>query len=1073
MNWWMCWGTLVLAVYAGQFSLCAAETTEPQAEKALAGKILDATGVKGGLIVHLGCGDGKLTAALCAGDAYLVHGLDTDLGNVEEARRHVRQLGLYGKVSIDKFDGHGLPYADNLVNLIVASGGYQVTSEEITRVLAPNGVAITLDPQRSTFNSLVKPWPKEIDEWTHFLHDASNNAVARDSQAGPPRRLKWVCGPLWSRSHEFQSSLCAMVSAKGRIFYIFDEGLTSITDSPIPERWILIARDAFNGLLLWKRPMEKWGAGPWKSKALRSVPPTVPRLLVAQGDRVFVTLGYDGPVSALDAATGKTLATYEGTEGTEEIRCIEGILVLRKARNLIIAIDTNAGQKLWEATGKIQPLSLAGQGGTVFFQDGQDLRCLAARDGTELWRSDVKSAVSLLVVHEDRVLLMKGRELQAVSVAAGKTLWTVDARIRREMFVANNQLWHWEGEQIVGRDLRTGEVATRVNADDVFTPGHHLRCYQSKATENFLITPYRGVEYVSLTGGENTQCDWTRGPCRYGIMPCNGLLYVPPNPCFCYPGVKLTGFNALAAEPESKSQKVQGSRSNRLERGPAYDSIQHPVSSIPYPDAWPTYRHDARRSGATACEVAPQVSEQWRVRLQGRLTPPVVAENRVYVAAKDEHALYAFAIENGQELWQFTASGRIDSPPTVYGDLVLLGCTDGCVYCLHAADGELAWRFRGAPSDRRIMAFGQLESPWRIHGSVLVEDGVVYFTAGRSTHLDGGIRVFGLDPKTGRVLHETQLDTWTRTREDAEGKPFIPSYHMEGTLSDILVSEGGYIYLGQYKFDRTLNEQAVPYVMLGPDEKSGAMGQTELADAPYVAGMESMAKDEKIQHDWQWRAQKKLMENHTQRYGGASMGDRKMGRHVLTTSGFLDDSWFNRMFWMYSETWPGFHIGHRGAKTGQLLVVDDKRTYTVQAFPSRNLQSPLFTPGKDGYLLLADDNDNEPTIPDYTRGVPKGIGFTRKNPPAWFKWVPVRVRAMVAAQDALFVAGPPDIADPEDPMAAFEGRKGAVLRALSTADGATLAEQKLDAPPVFDGLIAVSGRLFMCTTNGHVVCLGK
>jgi hypothetical protein len=296
---------------------------------------------------------------------------------------------------------------------------------------------------------------------------------------------------------------------------------------------------------------------------------------------------------------------------------------------------------------------------------------------------------------------------------------------------------------------------------------------------------------------------------------------------------------------------------------------------------------------------------------------------------------------------------------------------------------------------------------------------------------------------------------------------------MEGTLSDILVSEGGYIYLGQYKFDRALNQQPVPYVMPGPDEKSGAMGQTELADEPYVRGMGSMARDEKIQHDWLLRAHKNLMEDYTQRYGGASMGDRKMGRHVLTTSGFLDDSWFNRTFWMYSETWPGFHIGHRGAKTGQLLVVDDNKTYAVQAFPSRNLQSPLFTPGKDGYLLVADDNDNEPTIPDYTRGVTKGIGFTRKNPPVWFQWVPVRIRAMVAAQDTLFVAGPPDVVDPEDPMAAFEGRKGAVLRALSTTDGTTLAEQKLDAPPVFDGLIAASGRLLMCTTNGHVVCLGK
>ena len=41
-------------------------------------QILSATGVKGGLIVHIGCRDGKLTASLRANDRYVVHGLDTN-----------------------------------------------------------------------------------------------------------------------------------------------------------------------------------------------------------------------------------------------------------------------------------------------------------------------------------------------------------------------------------------------------------------------------------------------------------------------------------------------------------------------------------------------------------------------------------------------------------------------------------------------------------------------------------------------------------------------------------------------------------------------------------------------------------------------------------------------------------------------------------------------------------------------------------------------------------------------------------------------------------------------------------
>ena len=53
-------------------------------------QILAASGVKGGLVVHLGCGDGKLTAALRANESYLVQGLDADAGKVAAAREWIQ-----------------------------------------------------------------------------------------------------------------------------------------------------------------------------------------------------------------------------------------------------------------------------------------------------------------------------------------------------------------------------------------------------------------------------------------------------------------------------------------------------------------------------------------------------------------------------------------------------------------------------------------------------------------------------------------------------------------------------------------------------------------------------------------------------------------------------------------------------------------------------------------------------------------------------------------------------------------------------------------------------------------------
>ncbi len=1061
-------------VFALAMAICwtgvaADAATSSQDEQAR--RILDATGVKGGLIVHIGCADGKLTAGLLADDRYLVHGLDKDARKVDQARRYIRSLGLYGDVSVEVFDGRSLPYTDNLVNLVVAEDLGNVEMSEVMRVLAPGGAAYVKTGGKWT--RTVKPRPRDIDEWTHYLHDASNNAVAQDTQVGPPRRLKWVCGPLWTRSHEFNSSLCAMVSANGRLFYIFDEGLTGVTTPSLPEKWTLIARDAFNGLLLWKRPMPRWGSSHWRNKALRSIPQTIPRRLVAQADRVFVTLGYDAAVSVLDAATGKTLTTYESTEGAQEIRCLDGVLILRKGANKLLAIDTKTGGKLWEHAGKIQPLSLAARDSRVFFQDGRQLLCLDVRNGGELWSVPAQSTASLLVVHDDVVLAPSRGQVQAFSVETGKSIWAVKAQTPRgELFVADQRFWHREGQRIVGRDLKTGEVSARIDLGDVFTPGHHPRCYQGKATEKFLITPNRGAEFVSLTGGEHTQNDWVRGACKYGVMPANGLLYVPPNPCFCYPGVKITGLNALAPESTSDSGKAgsNGQVRMRLEKGRAYGKIDNRESTIENANDWPTYRHDARRSGAATCEVAPTVRRRWQVHLGSPLTPPVVSGNRVYVAAKDEHTVYALGAGDGSKLWRFTADGRIDSPPTVYGGLVLFGCADGRVYCLRASDGKLAWRFTAASSDRRIIAFGRLESPWRVHGSILVRDGVAYCTAGRSSYLDGGIGIFALDPKTGRVINETRLDTWAPRRKDAEGKPFIPGYHIEGAQSDILVSQGDYIYLGQAKFDRRLARQEVPYVMPGPDDKTVAM---DMSNQPFVAqDAEPNADYETHQRKWLENTQKQLLKELRAAHGGYSMGQRQMGLHVLATGGFLDDSWFNRTYWMYSATWPGFYLAHRASKTGQLLVVGPEKTYAVQTYTSRNLQSPLFDPGKKGYLLFADSNENEPVLDHRTRGTTKGWGYMRSEPPVWHKWAPVRIRSMVLAGKHLFIAGPPDVVDPGDPMAAFEGRTGGRLWALAKTDGTKLAESTLDAAPVSDGMIAAEGRLYLSLRNGTVLCMG-
>jgi len=245
-------------------------------------RILEAAGVEGGLVVHLGCGDGSLTAALGAGDGFLVQGLDADPANVRQARAHIRSEGQYGRVSVERLSGDRLPYIDDLANLVVVSDRGNVPMDEIMRVLAPLGVAYVKEGE--AWKKRIKPRPDALDVWTHYLYDATNNAVAHDTVVGPPRRTQWTGGPRWARHHDHMASMSAMVATDRRVFTIMDEG--SVASIRLPANWYLSARDAFNGTLLWKRAIPDW----WPHLyPLKSGPGLLPRRLVAVGGRFAPT----------------------------------------------------------------------------------------------------------------------------------------------------------------------------------------------------------------------------------------------------------------------------------------------------------------------------------------------------------------------------------------------------------------------------------------------------------------------------------------------------------------------------------------------------------------------------------------------------------------------------------------------------------------------------------------------------------------------------------------------------------------------------------------------------------------
>jgi len=759
------------------------------------------SGVDAGLCVVLGCADAGSLAGLAEGRSLLIHCIIPDRAAAAAARRSIEARGLYGQVAIDQAGLDPLPYADDAATLVIVDDlpkalAAGLSLREVIRILCPGGVAClkgdvpaSVEPlarveRKKGWCLLRKPRPVAMDEWTHRAYDASGNCVSRDAALRPLGGLRWIAGPAWPMGTGYQVSNGGLLSAGTRVFSVTLNEVSNAARVPQTrnQTWFLTARDAFNGLLLWSRPIER---------RMLHDGQELGNAVVATADRLYAAIGTE--LVELDPATGRTLATvFRDVPADARLAHAGGLLVLAEAKGLRAA-DAITGQPRWKHPSNAQ--ELVADGGRVFFTTNRQaaLVCLDLASGTQQWRADL-SAISgkkreLLFAKGGIVVFVWERDWQVgdngIAVFAaddGRRLWSLDYKSSRAtwpdtVWFADGLVWHRTGATgLAGLDPLAGQAKKQVSLVGGYCGG----CMRNIATEQYLIGT-RPLSFFNWSDGAAHTFRGGRHPCRAGVIVANGLLYTQPHGCKCVKEA-LRGFIAFAPGGDTSPQAGE-----RLERGPAFGLRAEARTTNG--SEWPTFRHDPMRSGATPVAVPVELSKLWEVQVDDqrlppapladewranplggdRLTAPVVAGGTVFVALPDAHRVVALDAATGARRWSYTAGGRVDVPPTIDQGLCLFGSHDGWVHCLRAADGQLVWRYRAAPRERRIVAFGQVESLWPMTGGVLVENGMAYCVAGRSVAADGGIHGLALRPQTGEVL-------WS--------KP------LPAALSDLLVSDG-------------------------------------------------------------------------------------------------------------------------------------------------------------------------------------------------------------------------------------------------------------------------------------------
>ena len=194
---------------------------------------------------------------------------------------------------------------------------------------------------------------------------------------------------------------------------------------------------------------------------------------------------------------------------------------------------------------------------------------------------------------------------------------------------------------------------------------------------------------------------------------------------------------------------------------------------------WPTYRHDNPRSGMTEEQVKPPLERCWVFHPRHAPEPawgdpnprPVggwygltelrrvhfddafhvaVSGGAVYFGSSADGNVLSLDAKTGKPRWSAPTDGPVRLAPAVWQDNVYVGSDDGFVYCLRASDGGEQWKFRAAPSSRKVLGSGKMVSLWPVRTGVLVDDGIAYFGAG--IFPAEGVYMHAVDAEDGKLI---------------------------------------------------------------------------------------------------------------------------------------------------------------------------------------------------------------------------------------------------------------------------------------------------------------------------------
>ncbi|GEM_PF-3156379 len=788
----------------------------------------------GGLVLQLGADNASTAIGIAKTERWLVLLLASDEEQRAAFHSEIQAAGVAGMITVG-LEQLPLPLADRMVNVLLLDSGTTLSQAEINRVLVPErSVVYEASGKDWTLRKDKVSMPENLAGWTHFLQDAGGTKVNQDDAFPAPDGLRFIAGPRlqdgsgangWRIDQGIASSEWNNTMIRHQHY---TEGRDAFNGVLLWQRMDggreVRKMQAFimgDGLILRKVPVKVEGQreasegiaafDPESGDLLRQYSSallapkgrgiSVPQEFILQDGVIFQTVGKK--VRALDAEKDQALWTTPHEQGARVTRP-----TLAADLNLLLCLEVPEQKKKLHGGGRY-PAEQAQALLAFHVNDGSlawrlpidpDIKNLSTKFPNQSWNNKKFSADAsyfhqmaykngnLFCVNANDANGGKPGAIWAVDVKQGKSAWVniSDMHGTYDMFPLSDGTLFVIGSGWRRYDQKSGKLLAKGGL------GVNARCDTGAAAENLILAGFGNLFDVSGEELRRKRHDMARGQCGGWGTPAYGMVYHHGSGCGCYAPIR--GNLAIHDAPETKPLPD----SERLLKGPAYERSASQASEA---GDWPVYLYNGQRRGWNPVAGPRSLKPSWKEQVaeplsadiqgirqdwlntgiyNGPVTAAVVAGDLLVVSDRENRRIVGLDASTGESRWSFPVCARVLTTPSIVSGRVIFGGRDGYVYCLDARKGELLWRFLAAPEQRYLVAYGQLESVWPVHGSLPVVGDTVVASAGYHGDADGGVWSWGLDVNSGAIRWKRRLSrevNWvTLSETNKQGNPSFPRY---------------------------------------------------------------------------------------------------------------------------------------------------------------------------------------------------------------------------------------------------------------------------------------------------------